>query len=296
MNNKSLLQGMGGWSQFFFLWFLFFTGLIFGSFVLVLGIDVKEMETSARVMRMSQMISQVFVFLIPALAFAFLCQGSSKTYLKLDSKTNLLLLALAVLLILVIQPLIDAIAYYNQQMSLPDSMKFIEEKIRDGELSAKKTVELLFSDKSLFGLVFNLLVIAIVAGLTEELFFRGCLQQIMYKISKNEHIAVWVTAIIFSAIHFQFFGFIPRVLLGAVLGYLFVWSRNLWIPVIVHTINNAASVIFAYIYYGTAEYEQITAFSLEKNIWFIVPSIILTSILIIIIYRKREMAGSKPIV
>ncbi len=288
MDNKGFLQGMGGWSQFFFLWFLFFTGIIFGSFILILGVDVKEMDTSARVMRMSQMVSQVFAFLIPALAFSFLCQGSSKTYLKLDRKTNFRLLALAIVLIIVIQPLIDVIAYYNQQMSLPDSFKFLEEKMRAGELSAKKAVELLFSDKSVFGLIFNLLVIAVVAGLTEELFFRGCLQQIMLKISKNEHIAVWVTAIIFSAIHFQFFGFIPRVLLGAILGYLYAWSRNLWIPVIVHTINNAASVIFAYIYYGTAEYEEITAFSFEKNIWFIIPSIILTAILIMIIYRKRE--------
>ena len=288
MDNKGFLQGMGGWSQFFFLWFLFFTGIIFGSFILILGVDVKEIDTSARVMRMSQMISQVFAFFIPALAFSFLCQGSSKTYLKLDKKTSLLFLILAVVLILVIQPLIDVIAYYNQQMSFPDSFKFLEDKMRDGELSAKKAVELLFSDKSIFGLIFNLLVIAVVAGLVEELFFRGCLQQIMLKISKNEHIAVWITAIIFSAIHFQFFGFIPRVLLGAILGYLYVWSRNLWIPVIVHTINNAASVIFAYIYYGTAEYEEITAFSFEKNIWFIIPSIILTAILIMIIYRKRE--------
>ncbi|MFV0536594.1 MAG: lysostaphin resistance A-like protein [Dysgonomonas sp.] len=288
MDNKGFLQGMGGWSQFFFLWFLFFTGIIFGSFILVLGVDVKEMDTSARVMRMSQMISQVFAFLIPALAFSFLCQGSLKTYLKVDKKTNLLFLALAIVLILVIQPLIDVIAYYNQQMSFPDSMQFLEEKMRSGELSAKKAVELLFSDKSIFGLIFNLLVIAAVAGLVEEFFFRGCLQQIILKISKNEHIAVWVTAIIFSAIHFQFFGFIPRVLLGAILGYLFVWSHNLWVPVIVHTINNAAGVIFAYIYYGTSEYEQITVFSLEKNIWLVVPSVILTSLLIIIIYRKRE--------
>ncbi len=288
MDNKSFLQGMGGWSQFFFLWFLFFTGIIFGAFILVSGVDVNEMDTSARVMRMSQMISQVFAFLIPALAFSFFCQGSPKTYLKLDKKANLLFLALAIALMLVIQPLIDVIAYYNQQISLPDSMQFLEEKMRAGELSAEKAVGLLFSDKSVFGLIFNLLVIAVVAGLAEELFFRGCLQQTILKISKNEHIAVWVTAIIFSAIHFQFFGFIPRVLLGAVLGYLFVWSRNLWVPVIVHTINNAAGVIIAYIYYGTPEYEQMTAYSFEKNIWFIIPSVIFTFILIIIIHRKRE--------
>lgn len=287
MDNKSFLQGMGGWSQFFFLCFLFFTGLIFGAFVTVLGVDVKEMDTSARVMRMSLMISQVFAFLIPALAFSFLCQGSPKTYLKLDKKANLLFLALSIVLILAIQPLIDVIAYYNQQITLPGSMQFLEEKMRAGELSAEKAVGLLFSDKSVFGLIFNLLVIAIVAGLTEELFFRGCLQQTILKISKNEHIAVWITAIIFSAIHFQFFGFIPRVLLGAVLGYLFVWSRNLWVPVIVHTVNNAAGVILAYIYYGTPEYEQMTTYSLEKNIWFIIPSVILTFILIVIIHRKR---------
>lgn len=282
---------MGGWSQFFFFWFLFFSGLMLFSFVAVLSIDVNEMSSSARTMRMAQMIYQVCVFLLPAMAFAYLCQQNPKKYLKTDKSANIPFLLLAIVLIFAVQPIVDLLAYYNQQITLPESLSFLEEKMRAGEASAKETTGLLFGDKSITGLIFNLLVMAIVAGLVEEFFFRGCLQQILYKISGNEHIAVWVGAAIFSAIHFQFFGFIPRLLLGAILGYLFMWSRNLWVPVIVHTVNNAASVIFAYVYYGTPEYEEMAAFSFEKNIWFIIPGIIISSILIVIIYRRRAKGG-----
>jgi len=288
MSSKKVLEGMGGWSQFFFFWFLFFTGMILGSFIMLLSIDVTEMETSARVMRMAQMISQVCLFLLPSLAFAFLCQKNTKTYLKTDRKANIPFLLLAIILILAIAPLVDWVGYYNQQISLPESMASLEEKLRADELAAEKTMALLFADKSVFGLIFNLLVMAIVAGLVEELFFRGCLQQIMHTATKNEHVAVWITAAIFSAFHFQFFGFIPRFILGALLGYLFAWSRNLWVPIIVHTVNNAAIVIFAYLYYGTSTFEEISTFDFERNIWFIIPSILISSVLTFIIYRKRE--------
>jgi membrane protease YdiL (CAAX protease family) len=287
-DNKSFLRGMRGWSQFFFVWFLYFSGLMLGSSVMILSLDVEQLDSSARVMRMAQVILQVFMFLVPSLAFAYLCKEKPKVSLKTNKNANPMFLLLAVILTLTIQPVIDFLAYCNQQMTLPESMAFIEEKMRAGELAAEKAVSLLFADKSITGLIFNLLVIAIVAGLAEELFFRGCLQQILHKISGNEHVAIWVGAVIFSTMHFQFFGFIPRVLLGALLGYLFVWSRNLWVPIIVHTVNNAAGVIFAYIYYGTPEYEKMTAFSFEKNIWYIIPGIILSLALMSIIYRRRE--------
>lgn len=288
MNNRYLLQGMNGWSQFFFFLFLAFTGLILTSLVMLTCIDVANMSNSAREMRMAQTISQVGIFLFPSIAFAFLCQGNIKNYLMTKDQVKPLTLILSLLLIIAIQPTIDFIGYLNQQISLPDSLASLEAKIRAGEESAQRVVALLFTDKSVLGLVTNLLVIAVVAGLVEELFFRGCLQQIIKKISKNSHAAVWITAIIFSAIHFQFLGFIPRIILGAVLGYLFEWTRNLWVPIIVHTINNAISVIFAYLFFDTPQYEELTSFSLEKEIWYIIPSVVISIILLFLLYKYRQ--------
>lgn len=289
MSIKSPLHNMGGWSQFFFFCFLGFSGYILAVFVLLLSIDIKEIGQSALMTRMSMMIQTVCLFLIPALAFAYLCQENPKLYLKADSghKTNTLFLIFSILLIIVIQPTIYSISYYNQQIMLPESLSSIENWMRELESGAEKSLSLLFVDKTINSLIFNILILAVIAGLAEELFFRGCLQQIIQKIVNNKHAAIWITAVIFSAIHFQFYGFVSRVLLGALLGYLFVWSGRIWVPVIVHTVHNGINVILTHIYYGTAEYEQMENYTFEDNMVFIVPSVILSGIILFIIYRVK---------
>ena len=84
---------------------------------------------------------------------------------------------------------------------------------------------------------------AVAAGITEEFLFRGALQRIIGKWTYNHHIIIWSAAIIFSTFHMQFFGFLPRMLLGAYFGYLLYWTRNIWIPVFAHFVNNAIAVI-----------------------------------------------------
>ena len=90
----------------------------------------------------------------------------------------------------------------------------------------------------------NILIIAIMAGIGEELMFRGVIQKILIGWTKDIHLGILYTAIIFSTIHFQFYGFVPRMILGMVLGYLYIWSKSLWVPVIAHAINNALTVTF----------------------------------------------------
>lgn len=248
--------------------------------------DIEEMMQSPNSMRLAQTIQSVCMFLLPALAFSYLCGGSPKVYLKTDKVQNLSFLLLAIVLIVAIQPVVNTISYYNHQIILPDSFASFEQWMKGSEQSAEKTVRLLFSDKSITGLVFNLLVIAVMAGLAEEVFFRGCLQQIMQKIFLNTHVAIWVTAVIFSIIHFQFYGFFPRVILGALLGYLFVWSGNIWVPVIVHTIHNGLNVVLAYVFYGTPEYEQLENFRLDQNIILFALSLLSTIFIIHFLYKK----------
>ncbi|MDR0824571.1 MAG: CPBP family intramembrane metalloprotease [Prevotella sp.] len=289
-SNKNFLHDMEGWSQFFFFFFLSISGLMFTIVALQLCVDITQLDQSPKIMRMALTLQSVCAFLVPSLAFAYLTQNSTKQYLKTEHYQNILFLSLSILLIIVIQPMIDCIAHYNQQLTLPESMSALEKWIQEGELSAEKTTNLLFGDKTITGLIFNLLVIALVAGLAEEFFFRGCVQQIMQKIVKNKHAAVWISAVIFSAIHFQFYGFVPRVLLGAVLGYLFVWAGNIWVPVIVHTVNNTIGVILSFIYYGSPQYENIENFNFEQNLEIVIISSILSILLLIFIYRRRKSA------
>ena len=96
--------------------------------------------------------------------------------------------------------------------------------------------------------LFNLLIIAIIPALGEELFFRGYLQQTITKWTISPHIGIIITAVLFSAIHFQFYGLIPRFILGVLLGYIFLWSNNLWLPIIAHFVNNAQVLIISFVF------------------------------------------------
>jgi membrane protease YdiL (CAAX protease family) len=100
--------------------------------------------------------------------------------------------------------------------------------------------------KSLWGLMVNLLMIGVIAAVGEELIFRGVLQRLMIGMVKNVHLAVLITAILFSAFHFQFFSFLPRFVLGVVLGYLMYYGRSIWYPILAHFVNNAMGVIYYY--------------------------------------------------
>jgi membrane protease YdiL (CAAX protease family) len=135
----------------------------------------------------------------------------------------------------------------NSKLLLPDKLHGVGEWIRDKEDYADNMLSLLISSRSLREMWMNIFIVAALPAISEELIFRGILQRIFQNMFRSGHIAVWVTSVIFSTIHFQFYGFLPRLLLGLMFGYLFLWSGSLWLPVIAHFINNAVPVAGAYI-------------------------------------------------
>ncbi|MFT6149733.1 MAG: membrane protease YdiL (CAAX protease family) [Saprospiraceae bacterium] len=129
--------------------------------------------------------------------------------------------------------------WINQQIPLTEAM------IKSEEMAAEMTKNLLILD-SRWELVITLFAVAVTPAIGEELMFRGILQPTFEKLFKNGHVAVWLSAILFSAIHFQMQGFIPRMFLGAILGYFYLWSRNLWIPILAHFVFNGSQVLGKY--------------------------------------------------
>lgn len=111
------------------------------------------------------------------------------------------------------------------------------------EQEMETLVNLLINEVGIIAFISNILVIALLAALTEEFLFRGAIQRIIEKWTANYHIVIWTAAIVFSAIHLQFYGFVPRMLLGAYFGYLLYWTKSIWAPVLAHFINNAVAVI-----------------------------------------------------
>ena len=146
--------------------------------------------------------------------------------------------------------------------------------------------ELIITGKTFGAMLFNLFMIAVLPAIGEEFIFRGVFQKILYNLIKNNHLAVWMTAFIFSAIHLQFYGFIPRLILGLAFGYLFLWSRTIWLPVIAHFVNNAVPTIGAWLS-GPENYSNIVDVPLWKQLLGLpVPIIICT--LILIYFRNKS--------
>lgn len=135
---------------------------------------------------------------------------------------------------------------WNADFQFPEFMSGFEEWARDLEKTMAEVTEKFTSFNNFGEFLFGFFVIAVVAGVGEEILFRGVLQNSLHKLTKNPHAAIWIAAFIFSAIHMQFYGFVPRMLLGAMFGYLYVWSGNIWYPIIAHIANNGIAIIMAY--------------------------------------------------
>ena len=194
----------------------------------------------------TQFLSAVLILLLPAIGLAFLCSERLTKYLYLYKMTDVRVYLLTTLMLLFISPAMDIVSHFNANMQLPDSMALIESLMRKSEDLAREATMRLLSEEGILPLIVNIIVIAVMAGVAEEFFFRGALLPVVKRIVKNRHVAIWLVAILFSAIHFQFYGFVPRMLLGALLGYLMYWSGSLWIPVFAHFLNNAIAVVGIY--------------------------------------------------
>lgn len=146
-------------------------------------------------------------------------------------------------------PLISMLAERNKGMELPSFLASVEEIMRQMEESALAMTEKFLNTSSFGMMIVNLLVMALLPAVCEEMMFRGWLQRVLSD-RLNYHVAIWVSAFIFSAIHFQFYGFVPRMIIGAALGYLYCYTGSLWASIIAHFTNNAAAVITAFLAYN----------------------------------------------
>jgi uncharacterized protein len=137
---------------------------------------------------------------------------------------------------------------WNANVNFPDFMRGFESWAMEKEEELKRVTEFL-TDFSSFGqFLIGFIVIAILPSIGEELIFRGILQNKFHVYLKNIHVAVWLAALLFSGFHIQFYGFVPRLLLGGLFGYMYAWSGNLWFPIIGHFINNGFTITMLYLY------------------------------------------------
>jgi uncharacterized protein len=186
-------------------------------------------------------LNHLFAFILPAILTAIIAYKRLSTkYLRLDRAPNWTVLLASLMWLVASTPVVQYAYKLGKMLPLPQWMRGLEQ-------DTSRMLEGIIMKDHWYEAVVNVILIGVIPGLGEEMMFRGVIQQQFGRFLKNEHVQVWLAAAFFSAIHLQFEGFWARMILGALLGYMLVWSRNLWIPIIVHALNNGLQVIAIYV-------------------------------------------------
>lgn len=260
-NNPQILH-KNPWTSIFYLVLLFLAWNLFsqlvgtGIAVLITGVDFMESQQllkppfgpkSKIFMYVAQGFSHFLGFTLFALVFIkYMDKMSLKTYFN---KKNMgvqpsILIALATFSFMIFNSIIIE---WNMNIEFPEFMKGFGEWARSMEDRMMELTALLSSYDSFGEMLIALVIIGIFPAIGEELVFRGLLQNKLQTATKNAHLAIWISAIIFGAFHMQFFGVVPRILLGALFGYIYLYSGNIWYPILAHFVNNGLAVIIMYI-------------------------------------------------
>lgn len=206
-----------------------------------------------------QTMQSIGLFILPPFILGYLFYGNTKEYLHLNKPIKSASVLLIIVLMFFAGPFINLIGELNNNMVFPDWLAGIETWMKDAEENAAKITEAFVNVETIPALAFNIFMIAFLPAIGEELLFRGVIQRIFTNMTRNHHWGIWISAFLFSALHMQFYGFVPRVLLGAVFGYMLVWSGSMWLPILGHFLNNAIAVVGMFLIhnnYISPEFEE----------------------------------------
>jgi len=246
--------------------------------------DVDNAQT-IRVLEFFQVLQSIGLFIFPPLIAGFLFEGSSITYLKLGKSSRWMVYLATVALMFAMLPFINWMVTLNESMKLPPFLSEVEQWMKSSEEAAARLTEAFLKMPTLGGLIFNLLMVAMLPALGEELLFRGLLQRLFREMTGNIHVAIWLAAFLFSALHMQFYGFFPRWFLGVIFGYLFYHTGSIWVPVLGHFVNNAGAVVVSYLAQHTSLSMDIDSFGATGNGFYIFLSALVSAGLLWIVYR-----------
>lgn len=262
--------------------------------VVLYGFDLSNMQNYndpnvIEGLKLFQLFSAIGLFLVPPFVYAIIASKKPLKKLKLTQSAAPINYLLVILLIVVSTPFLSWIIELNANMVLPDFMAEIERWMRVSENQAEQLTKAFLTFDGFGSLVYILIIVAVVPAVGEELLFRGVLQKILIQWTKNTHLGIWLTAILFSAMHMQFFGFFPRMLLGVVFGYIFYWSKSLWLPILGHFINNASVVLASYFVPEAVDNADISVFEDNSyNITYYLLSFVLAFGVMVLIKRLNS--------
>ena len=248
-----------------------------------------------------QLLQTISLFLLPSLILAYFCAKVPWNWLQLDNKVDWKVLLWAIGIMLVALPAINLMSHWNQQMVLPTWLSGVEEWMKSKEAEAEWLTKQFMSATTVSALLVNLFLMAVLPAVSEEITFRGVLQQLLtaphrlspFASSLSPHLAIWLTAIIFSAIHMQFYGFVPRMLMGALFGYMLVWTGSLWVPMLMHFVNNGMAVLLYFIANRAHwDMDKVDAIGTGNTLWLGIVSLVLTVVGIYMFRRSTTIRSA----
>jgi uncharacterized protein len=234
------------------------------------------------------------LFILSSVFLAWAFGKKMGGYLYMKKTPGIEVFFLSVIIIFAAVPFINYILELNMQLRFPEFMKPVEDWIYNTEQQAERVTHAYLRADTISVLLFNIFMIAVIPALGEEFMFRGVVLRILKDWSHSAHVAIWLSAILFSFIHMQFLGFFPRMILGVLFGYMVVWSGSIWPAVVAHFVNNAAAVVFFYLYQ-----HQMTDGTLENigkgshGIYFALLSIIVTLVLMFVFKKMSRTSRAQ---
>ena len=263
------------------------------------GVDLSSMNNYSdpsiiEGLKFFQLMSAIGLFIVPPIVYGVISSKQSFKLLGLKTVSKPVNYLLIAFLMVVSAPFVSWVVELNASMVLPDFLAGLDQWMRASEAQAEQLTKAFLTFDGVGSLLYMLIIIAVVPAVGEELLFRGVLQKIFINWFKKPHLAIWVTAILFSALHMQFFGFFPRMLLGVLFGYIFYWSKSLWLPILGHFINNGSVVILSYFYPEMIENTDVSIFeSSDYAAVFYTGSFILSLALVFIIKKVNSVKAAK---
>lgn len=230
--------------------------VLFGSFFILLllsgfitftvsGSGTEDERTGLLIGAIAQ---NILAFCVPAFLLARFSSDSPTKWLGLTTAPGIKNLTGVLIVYVLSLPAMEWLIDWNANLHLPESMSSLETLLRGWEEQSETATKILLNSQGWLSMLWGVLVIGILTGFSEELFFRGGLEGILMRTSMGIGGAVWLAAFIFSFMHFQFFGFVPRLIMGVFFGYLLIWTRSIWVPVFAHALNNSVVVVAASIF------------------------------------------------
>ena len=249
---------------------------------LISGVVMWKFGMSTPAMRIVTVIQDVILFILPALVTALIVTWQPATLLCIENRPDFNATIIAIFTLLLAMPAMNFVIWLNLNVPLPSELAAALQAMED---NAESAVKALIGPHDIPNLIMSVLIVGVLAGVSEEILFRGGLQRLLITGGVNRHAAIWITAIVFSLIHMQFYGFVPRMLLGAFFGYSLLWTRSLWVPIILHSINNTIYLISEYISYGSERASLVETLGQGNGYVYVALSAAMTAFLLLQLYK-----------